>query len=99
MLQFDTETNGPVLQYQMLEGLPGARGVQMGLLRRSLWEKEGFKWGCLKGLPGVAWKVSFGEGGFKWGCLQGDSLSVLHKHRQLERHLAFEIVQIASFIT
>ena len=77
MLQFETEMSVLVLQHQMLEGLPGERGVQMGLLGRSPSEKEGFK----------------------WGCLQGDSLSVLHKHRQLERHLAFEIVQIASFIT
>ena len=78
MSQFNTETSGPVLQYRLLEGVfLGETGVYMGLLGRSPWEKEGFK----------------------WGCLQSDSLSVLHKHRQLERHLAFEIVQIASFIT
>ena len=36
MLQFDTETSGPVLQYQMLEGLPGREKGINGVVCRAI---------------------------------------------------------------
>ena len=36
MLQFDTETSGPVLQYQMLEVLPGRKKGLNGVVCRAI---------------------------------------------------------------